>query len=99
MRLIAYIGVFIGVLLTVLNLTLTHSLASDGNTLANVDEQMERNLQAVEVLQEEIARAQSLTDIKRKAVLLGISVPIHQTTVVNSKTYLSQTPVQHHRAQ
>lgn len=68
-----------GLLLIIANLTMTHSLASEGTHLTGLTKQQASIEQRIATLKEEIMDAQSLTRVEEKARSLGFvqAVQVH----------------------
>ena len=73
MRKIAYIVLFIGMVLGVINLTLTNSLATEGEFLKSTVGQKNEKEQELSKLRQSIIEAQGLRRIGERAHELGIS--------------------------
>ena len=72
-RKIAYITLFIGVTLTVANLSLTNTLATEGIKLSDIGREKETKVQTVEKLEQQIMTLTSLTRISTRAAELGLT--------------------------
>lgn len=77
-RLIAYISLTVGMILAIANLTMSHSLAGDGQYLSALTAKRERVGQTIASLTQEIAAAQSLSTVSEKARVLGLSSSVTQ---------------------
>ena len=73
MRKIAYIVLFIGMVLGVINLTLTNSLATEGEFLKSTVGQKNEKEQELSSLRQSIMEVQGLGRIGERARELGIS--------------------------
>lgn len=77
-RVMAYVSLILGMVLAIANLTMSHSLAGDGQYLSALTEKRERVGQTIASLTQEIAAAQSLSTVSEKARVLGLSSPVTQ---------------------
>lgn len=77
-RVIAYVSLILGMVLTIANLTMSHSLAGDGQYLSALTAKRERVRQEIASLTQDIAAAQSLSTVSEKARALGLSSPVIQ---------------------
>lgn len=78
MRKLVYMLVFGGVVLGVVNLTLTNSLASEGEFLKSISREKDTTLEEISRFHKASMEAQSLTRIEARAQELGFIEPIHQ---------------------
>jgi hypothetical protein len=78
MRKIVYAVLFIGVILGVVNLTLTNSLASEGEHLRTVSQAKDKTELEISQHREELMEAQGLGRIERRAFELGLTEQAHQ---------------------
>lgn len=89
-RAVAYLSIFIGVMLAIANLTLTNSLASEGSRLTSVSGELSTTQAALDRLRQEIMDAQSIATISVRSQTLGLLEPIQQKKLVTTPTISSQ---------
>jgi len=76
MKIIVYSILFISLIVILVNLSLTNSLASDGKGLAGL---MEKEIELSSItsnLEENIMMAGSITSIEKRAKELGLNLPL-----------------------
>lgn len=77
-RIIAYVSLILGMVLSIANLTMSHSLAGDGQYLSALTAKREHVRQTIAGLQDDVAFTQSLSTIRERARELGLTSPVTQ---------------------
>lgn len=88
-RLIAYISLVLGIILAIANLTMSHSLAGDGQYLSALTSKRERVRQSIAALEQGVNAAQSIATVARRTRELGFTTPVSQRVVSSSPLALS----------
>lgn len=78
MRKIVYAVLFIGIVLGVVTLTLTNSLASEGEYLRTVSQEKDKTELEIFQLREAMMKSQGLGRIERRASELGLTEQAHR---------------------
>lgn len=91
MRKLVYVVLFIGMVLGIVNLTLSNSLASEGEFLRSVSKQKDLKTQDISRLRKAIMEAQGLATIESRARDFGFVTHIKTT---NLKTRFLAGPVE-----
>ena len=75
MRKVVYIMLFIGMVMGLVNLTLTNSLATGGKSLKSISHERTIKEQEISKLHQSVMEAQGLGRIEKRAAELGFNAP------------------------
>lgn len=84
MRKVAYLVLFTSTVLGIVNLTLSNSLASEGEFLRSISNQKDLKTQEISKLREAIMEAQGLKTIETRSRNLGFIMQAHTSSLKKS---------------